>query len=31
MLAAWEAVGGGVSEIMSWAKPRIALRGERSS
>ena len=31
MLAVWEGVGGGESELMSWAKPRIALSGERSS
>ena len=31
MLAVCEAVGGGDSELMSWAKPRMALSGERSS
>ena len=31
MLRFWEAVGGGEPESMSWAKPRIALSGVRSS
>ena len=31
MLAAWAGVGGGDSESISWANPRIALSGERSS
>ena len=31
MLAFWAGVGGGESESISWAKPRIALSGERSS
>ena len=30
-LAVWASVGGGVSESMSWAKPRIVLSGARRS
>ena len=31
MLRFWEGVGGGEPDSMSWAKPRIALSGVRSS
>ncbi len=31
MLSFWKAVGGGESDSINWAKPRIALSGERSS
>ena len=31
MLSVCAGVGGGESELMSWAKPRMALSGERSS